>query len=285
MKECVGDMKAEIVGLVPAAGGGTRLYPFAKAVPKEMYPILGKAVIEHCVENLKAGGIEKIFMIVGYQKGALMDYIGDGSFFGVKTAYIYQMKRKGLGHAIYQAKDWIDTTFVTLLGDSFIEPKHEIKDLIDIHEKHKPIATLLLFEVNDPKGYGLAKLKKLHGQTGLVEKVKEKPDPKEAKGFKINGGYYAMCGAYVFEPGIFKYLEKTRPGAKGEIQITDAVALALEKGEKVCGVVLKGKYLDIGKWKTILHTERDLLKFLDLDVHIREREKLMETMRRHEEGD
>jgi dTDP-glucose pyrophosphorylase len=276
-------MKNEIVGLIPAAGSGTRLYPFARAVPKEMYPILGKAVIEHCVENLRAGGIKKIFMVVGYQKGALMDYIGDGSFFGVRTAYIYQMKRKGLGHAIYQGKDWIDTTFITLLGDSFIEPKKEIRELIGLHKKHKPIATLLLFKVTDPKGYGVARLESPSGGHGKISKVKEKPDLKQADEYKVNGGYYAMCGAYVFEPGIFSYIGKTRPGANGEIQITDAIDLALKSGEKVQGMVLKGKYLDIGKWKTILHTEREFLKFLDMDLHIKERELLMEKIKKHED--
>jgi dTDP-glucose pyrophosphorylase len=276
-------MKDEIVGLIPAAGSGTRLYPFARAVPKEMYPILGKAVIEHCVENLQAGGIDKIFMVVGYQKGALMDYIGDGSFFGVNVSYIYQMKRRGLGHAIYQGKEWIDTTFVTLLGDSFIEPKNEIKDLVAVHRKHRPIATLMMFEVDDPSGYGLGKFSKLDNGVGKIIEVKEKPAPKEAAEYKVNGGYYAMCGAYAFEPGIFKYLEKTKPGAKGEIQVTDAIDLALKNGEKVYGVVLKGKYLDIGKWNTILHTEKELLKFLDMKLHVGERERMMEKIRKHEE--
>ena len=278
-------MKEEIVGLIPAAGSGTRLYPFARAVPKEMYPILGKAVIEHCVENLKTGGINKIFMVVGYQKGALMDYIGDGTFFDVNVSYIYQMKRKGLGHAIYQGKNWIDTTFVTLLGDSFIEPKKEIKDLVAVHRKHKPIATLMMFEVDDPKGYGLGKFKELDNGVGSIIKVKEKPTNEEAAEYKVNDGYYAMCGAYVFEPEIFKYLEKTKPGAKGEIQITDAIDLALNNGEKVCGVVLKGKYLDIGKWNTILQTEKELLKFIDMELHIGEREKMMEKIRKHEEDE
>jgi UDP-N-acetylglucosamine diphosphorylase / glucose-1-phosphate thymidylyltransferase / UDP-N-acetylgalactosamine diphosphorylase / glucosamine-1-phosphate N-acetyltransferase / galactosamine-1-phosphate N-acetyltransferase len=277
--------KRNIVGLIPAAGSGTRLYPFARAVPKEMYPILGKAVIEHCVENLKIGGVGKIFMVVGYQKGALMDYIGDGSFFGVNVAYIYQMKRKGLGHAIYQGKDWIDTTFVTLLGDSFIEPKDEIRTLLDVHMKKKPIATLLLFEVNDPSGYGIAKIKKEDGCCGPVVNVVEKPTLEKAAEYKENGGYYAMCGGYVFEPGIFSYIEKTKPGAKGEIQITDAISLAIKSGEKVYGVILKGKYLDIGKWKTILHTEMELLRYLDIDVHIKERTELMERIRKHEEND
>ncbi len=276
-------MTEEIVGLIPAAGSGTRLYPFSRAVPKEMYPILGKAVIEHCVENLKAGGVDRIFLIVGYQKGAIMDYIGDGTFFGVNAAYIYQMKRKGLGHAIYQGKGWVHTTFVTLLGDSFIEPKNEIKSLINVHMKKKPIATLLLFEVRDPKGYGLAKVKMEDSCCGVVERVVEKPTREKASDYKVNGGYYAMCGGYVFEPKIFDYIEKTKPGAKGEIQITDAIDLALKNGELVYGVVLKGKYLDIGKWNTILRTERDLIKFLDMDMHIKEREALMERIRKHEE--
>jgi dTDP-glucose pyrophosphorylase len=276
-------MKEETVGLIPAAGSGTRLYPFARAVPKEMYPILGKAVIEHCVENLKAGGIKKIFMVVGYQKGALMDYIGDGSFFGLNVAYVYQMKRRGLGHAIYQAKDWINTTFVTLLGDSFIDPKKEMKELIKVHKRHKPIATLLLFEVENPKGYGLAKFESVRDGKGFIAKVKEKPTPSQAHEFRVDDGYYAMCGAYVFEPEIFKYIGKTKPGAKGEIQITDAISLAIRDGKKVFGMVLKGKYLDIGKWKTVLHTEKELLGFLDMDVHINEREKLMQKIRKHEE--
>ncbi|MBN2331312.1 MAG: NTP transferase domain-containing protein [Candidatus Aenigmarchaeota archaeon] len=276
-------MKDEIVGLVPAAGSGTRLYPFARAVPKEMYPILGKAVIEHCVENLKAGGISKIFMVVGYQKGALMDYLGDGSFFGVNVAYVYQMERKGLGHAIYQARNWIDTTFVTLLGDSFIEPKNEIKELIRYHSEQKPLATLLLFKVENPKGYGLAKLRDMEGGMGPIIRVKEKPTMSQASEFKSGGGYYAMCGGYIFEPGIFKYIKRTKPGKKGEIQITDAISLAMRSGERVLGLVLKGKYLDIGKWKTVLHTEKELLGFLDMQMHISDRERLMKRMKRQEE--
>ena len=139
----------EFLGLIPAAGEGTRMYPFSRAVPKEMYPILGKPVIEHCIDNLREGGIKQIFMIVGHQKGALMDYVGDGSFYGVNVAYIYQLKRRGLGHAILQAEKWIKKPFVTLLGDSFIEPKKEIQNMMKLHKEKKPIATVLLFKVKE----------------------------------------------------------------------------------------------------------------------------------------
>jgi len=273
----------KVVGLIPAAGGGTRLYPFSRAVPKEMYPILGKAVIEHSIENLKVGGVSKIFLIVGFQKGALMDYIGDGSFYGVDVAYLYQLKRKGLGHCILKARDWIGSTFVTLLGDSFIEPKEELKDLVDYHLKEKPVATVLLFEVNDPSGYGLVKFRSLEGDKGPVEELFEKPTGGKAREFGHGGKYYAICGAYVFEPKIFDYIKKTPPGLKNEIQLTDAMQLALKNGERVNGMVLKGEYLDIGKWSTVLNVEKKLFDRLNIEHHVSERNRMMEKVIKHEE--
>ena len=273
----------DIVGLIPAAGIGTRLYPFSRAVPKEMYPIFGKAVIEHTIENLKVGGVNKIYMIVGYQKGALMDYVGDGSFFGVNVVYLYQMTRRGLGHSILQGKGWIDKTFVTLLGDSFIEPKEEICELISYHKKERPIATVMLFEVDDISGYGIAKLSDLKNGVGNVESMVEKPSKDAAKTLRTNGKYYALCGAYVFDPKIFKYIEKTKPGMKNEVQLTDAMALAIKNGEKINGFVLKGKYLDIGKWNTVKETEKFMGSTMNFDRQYEERERMMEKIKKHED--
>ncbi len=273
----------DIVGLIPAAGIGKRLYPFSRAVPKEIYPILGKAVIEHTIENLKVGGVNRIFMVVGFQKGALMDYVGDGSFFGVDVAYLYQMKRKGLGHGILQGKKWINTTFVTLLGDSFIEPKDEIRELVEYHIKEKPIATVMVFEVESTEGYGIAKFRHLENGVGEIEKMAEKPTGKQAEGLRTNGKFYALCGAYVFEPKIFEYLEKTPPGINNEIQLTDAMILAMKNGEKINGFVLKGKYLDIGKWRTVKEAEKFMREVMDVERHYEERERMMEVVRKHEE--
>ncbi len=270
--------KVEFVGLVPAAGEGTRMYPFSRAVPKEMYPILGKPVIEHCIENLREGGVNRIFMIVGHQKGALMDYVGDGSFYGVKVAYIYQLKRRGLGHAVLQAEKWIREPFVTLLGDSFIEPKKEIQTMMKLHMEKKPIATVLLFKVDAPMGYGIAKFKSLENNSGLIEKLVEKPSLKEAGEYKINNEYYALCGAYVFEPRIFDYIRRTKSGKKGEVEITDSIQLALEEGEEVYGVILNGKYLDIGKWSTVFKTEKRMLDTVNVDDVIKEREEMTDRV-------
>ncbi|MFQ5819359.1 MAG: sugar phosphate nucleotidyltransferase [Candidatus Heimdallarchaeota archaeon] len=271
-------VRDKLVGLIPAAGEGTRLYPFARAVPKEIYPLLGKPVIEHAVENLRMGGIHKIFLIVGYQKGALMDYLGDGSQFNVSIAYIYQLQRRGLGHAILQAKDWINTSFVTLLGDSFVEPKSEVAQLIELHQTKKPLATISVFNVQDPTNYGIAKMNGIEGHSGMIEAMIEKPTPKEAHNYLVGDVYHAICGFYVFEPEIFEYIEQTPPGAKNEIQITDALELAIQSGETVCGHILNGRYLDIGKWHTVLQAEKDLLEAKSLEKYIKDRERLRTQM-------
>ncbi|MCX6821759.1 MAG: sugar phosphate nucleotidyltransferase [Candidatus Aenigmarchaeota archaeon] len=270
--------KEEFLGLIPAAGEGTRMYPFSRAVPKEMYPILGKPVIEHCIENLREGGIKQIFMIVGHQKGALMDYVGDGSFYGVNVAYIYQLKRRGLGHAILQAEKWIKKPFVTLLGDSFIEPKKEIQNMMRLHTEKRPIATILLFKVKDPKGYGIAKFKTLEDGFGLIERVVEKPSLEEADEYKLNHEFYAICGAYVFEPRMFDFIEKTKPGKKKEVQITDSIQLAIENGEKVYGVILKGKYLDVGKWGTVFNIQKDMQNKFSIEEITKEREEMTDKV-------
>ena len=270
--------KEEFLGLIPAAGEGTRMYPFSRAVPKEMYPILGKPVIEHCIENLREGGVKQIFMIVGHQKGALMDYVGDGSFYGVNVAYIYQLKTRGLGHAILQAEKWINKPFVTLLGDSFIEPKKEIRNMIKLHNKKKPIATVLLFKVKDSTGYGIAKFKTLEDNCGLIEKVVEKPSSEEAEEYKLNHEFYALCGAYVFESRMFDFIKRTKPGNKKEIQITDSIQLAIENGEKVYGVILKGKYLDIGKWRTVFSIQKEMQDKFSVDEITKERENMTDKV-------
>ncbi len=275
---------SEIVGLIPAAGSGKRMYPFSRAVPKELYPVIGKPVIEHCIENLRIGGVKNVYMIVGHQKGALMDYIGDGSFFGVNAAYIYQLKRRGIGHAILQAENWIKTTFAVLLGDSFIEPKSEIKELIFLHKKVGALATVLLFEVDDPTGYGIVRFKDPPKGFAEIDMLVEKPGKKEAEGLMSGGKYYAVCGAYVFEPKIFEYIKKTGAGAKGEIQITDSISLAAGAGEKVVGLVTKGKYLDIGKWNTVLSVEREMLTTNDISEFIKERNELAEKMQTNDDN-
>ncbi|MDD4353557.1 MAG: nucleotidyltransferase family protein [Candidatus Nanoarchaeia archaeon] len=239
-----------MIGLIPAAGSGTRMHPFTKANPKELFPIKRKAVIDHVIETMHSyAKINKIIVIVGTHKGAIIDHLGNGSELNngnLKIGYLFQEERKGLAHAIYQGKDWINEDFMAHVGDAFIEPKDEIIKAVDLHNKEKPFATILAREIDDPTKYGILKV---DNNDNLIESL-EKPTMKQAETFKTkNGKYLINLGVYIFSPKFFSYFEKTSAGAKNEYQVPDVMNTALKNSEKIKVVTIKGKYLDLGNWE------------------------------------
>ena len=95
-------------GVIVAAGRGSRLKPITHAYPKELIPIAGKPVIEYCIDLLKVAGITNILIVTGWKKGALQDYLRDGSAFGVNITYSFQRSAKGIPSAIYQSKRFVN---------------------------------------------------------------------------------------------------------------------------------------------------------------------------------
>ncbi len=265
-----------MIGIIPAAGKGTRLKPITEAIPKELLHCGSKCLIEHALESLNICGIKRACLITGHKKGPLIDFVKDGSLYNLDIDFAYQTTSAGLGHAILCAKNKIrndDLDLMVLLGDTVIEPKHILKDLKDTHKKEKPFATFLLKEVEDPSRWGVVKLKNFNNGKGEIEEVFEKPQTKEEqKRFEISGKYYAIIGVYCLNQKIFTYLENTPKGRNNEIQLTDAIQLGLESGEKAIGIKFNGSWLDVGAPKTYLlaqweffknKTEQDILKLAE----------------------
>ncbi|MFO7872205.1 MAG: sugar nucleotidyltransferase [Candidatus Undinarchaeales archaeon] len=223
-----------MIGLVPAAGEGTRLRPWTKALPKEMLQVGDKPIIEHVLQQFKEAGIEKVFIIVGYRKEAIMNYLGNGSDWGMKIAYLFQEDKKGLAHAIYQGDEFIDEPFVVMLGDTLLNPERTLKKVLDFHEKKDSDVTLFLEEVEDPSRFGVVET----DENGKVIDLEEKPENPKSN--------LAIIGLYVFSPEVFKFIEKTKPGKKGELQITDSIKLMVEAGKKVYAMKNEGTWFDIG---------------------------------------
>lgn len=252
--------KGNMIGVIPAAGSGTRLLPFTRSVPKEMYPILGKTPLDYALECMRDVGIKKVFIIIGHKKGSIIDYVGDGSRYNLKVVYVYQEKQLGLGHAVLQIEDLIDTTFLTILGDTIISPNTEIQELIKLHitsknNNEKAISTILLNGVQNPSEYGVVRI-----ENNKIIELKEKPNEKERTQFERYGKYLAISGVYILEPEIFRFLKSTIPGRNDEIQLTDAFDNAINEGHTIFGYILKGDRYDIGSWKSLLEVEHKLMR-------------------------
>lgn len=239
--------------IILAAGKGTRLMPLTLAVPKEMIRIGTKPVIEHAINVLSAGGIEKILVIVGRKKEAILNYLGSGKRLGVDIYYKIQEELKGTAHAVYQGRDFVGgEDFAVIYGDNYLKPYRTMKEIIQFHERKKADATLVLHPVQDPRRFGIVKINKDGKVLGLVEK----PTLEEAKPYKTGDAYLNIAGLLVLKPSAFEYIRKTKPGKGGEIWLTDSIELMRKRGKSVYGYVFSGTRYDIGTFESLKEADK-----------------------------
>lgn len=247
--------------ILPAAGLGTRFLPATKASPKEMMPIVDKPLIQYAVEESLSCGIEDFIIITGKYKRAIEDHFDTAyrleeklrasgketilkelnKLNNINLAYIRQRVPLGLGHAILCAKPFVkDEPFAVILSDDVIDPGYPLlREMIKVYEKKKcPVIALEDVPGSEVHRYGIVDGK----QEGAVYKIKnmvEKPAPDKAP------SNLAIIGRYILTPEIFNVLEKQKPGAGGEIQLTDALK-SLVKKTPIYGYLIKGKRYDAG---------------------------------------
>jgi len=222
-------MKAVIL----SGGKGSRLAPITDNYPKQLIPILGKPILEHCIDYLKSAGIKEIAVIVGEDKGHQIETELRKENLNVSLTFIYQDEPRGLAHAVNLAKDFVkNDDFIVLLGDNLFDKR--LSDLIREYYATKADTLILLKDVTHPYDFGVVKF----DENGRAVQLVEKP-----KTFVSN---YAIVGVYLFNKKIFSYIDQIQPSARGELEITDAIALQVEKHESVQTKILDSYWFDTG---------------------------------------
>jgi len=237
-----------MLGIIPAAGKGTRLKPMTDFIPKEMFLYGPKPFIGYCLDSMHFVGLKKVIVIVGHKKTSIIDYVKDGTAFGVNVDYAYQQQQNGLADAIYSASGHIkkEKDLFIILGDNIINPYSELSELKKLYEKSNVFASILVEPVKNPERFGVVKFKDFNGRFGEVSELFEKPNINERKRFAIDGAYFAISGVYIISSGILNYIKNTKNGRNNEIQLTDALQNALSDGKKIIAMKLNGKRVDIG---------------------------------------
>jgi len=236
-------------GIILHGGHGTRLRPLTHTGPKQLLPIANKPMSQYALEDLKTAGITEIGIIIGdVYPEKVKEYYGDGSKFGVKITYIYQDAPKGISHAIRLCKDFIDNDkFIVYLGDNVLR-----KNLIDYTKKFDTSdsdAMILLCEVDEPQRFGVAKLDK--DNCGKIKKIMEKP--------KNPPSNFAVIGIYFLTPKIFDIIDKLKPSWRGELEITDALDMLINQGNKIEYDIVTGWWKDTGTPEDIIHANKLIL--------------------------
>ena len=274
--------------VIPAAGFGTRFLPTTKAMPKEMINIVDKPAIQYVVEEAVDSGIEEILIVVSRGKEMIMNHFDetpeldevlsqkeDKSLLALsksisskaKIFYVRQGLSKGLGHAIYCAKEFVGKEpFAVLLPDDIMDSNVPVvKQLIDSYKRHKgSILGVQPVPKSELSKYGIIAGDRIEGGDMLVTGMVEKPLPGEAP------SDYAILGRYILTPKIFEMIEQTPTGKGGEIQLTDAI-LALKEIEPVYSSVFEGVRYDAGSKLGFLKATVDFaLKHPEVQQQFRE---------------
>jgi UTP--glucose-1-phosphate uridylyltransferase len=249
--------------IIPAAGLGTRFLPATKAMPKEMLPIVDKPTIQYIVEEAIASGIEDIIIVTGKGKRAIEDHFDNAyelehilmkqgkldllekvkETSKVDIHYIRQKEPKGLGHAVWCARNFIgDEPFAVLLGDDIVQAETPcLKQLIDQYEQtFSSVIGVKRVPDEETHRYGIIDPLEQHGRRYQVRQFVEKPAPGTAP------SNLAIMGRYILTPEIFLFLEKQEAGAGGEIQLTDAIQ-KLNEIQRVFAYEFEGKRYDVGE--------------------------------------
>ncbi|SKC62966.1 UTP--glucose-1-phosphate uridylyltransferase GalU [Maledivibacter halophilus] len=249
--------------IIPAAGLGTRFLPATKAQPKEMLPVVDKPTIQYIIEEAVDSGIEEILIITGRNKRAIEDHFDRSIELEIELKkkeknelllqikeisdmvnihYIRQKEPKGLGHAINCARSFVgNEPFAVLLGDDIVYSEYPcLKQLIEVYDEYQTtILGVQTVSEENVSRYGIVDGKFIENDVYKVKNLVEKPSKEEAP------SNIAILGRYIITPEIFDILDNTRPGAGGEIQLTDALK-ELSMNQAMYAYIFKGIRYDVG---------------------------------------
>jgi UTP--glucose-1-phosphate uridylyltransferase len=249
--------------VVVAAGLGTRMLPASKVIPKEILPVVDTPAIQIIVEEAIASGIEEIIVVITPGRTLVLDHFKPAEDLEryleskgkhdllrmlrktnapAKLTAAYQAQPLGLGHAVLQAHEAVgNEPFAVFLADDIIDSaKPCLRQLLDAAEKQDaPVVALLKVPHSEVSKYGIVDAKPAGGRLYELTGMVEKPPPEKAP------SDFAIIGRYVLTPDIFDLIREGKPGAGGEIQLTDAL-LALTKRRRIYGYEFEGTRYDLG---------------------------------------
>lgn len=230
--------------IIPVAGVGSRLRPHTFTQPKVLLNVAGKPILGHILDTLEASGVTKVSLVVGQMADLIEAYVSKNH--SLPAEYVVQSEPRGLGHAVSLGLSEDDREVLVILGDTIFETN--LSEVI----RSYPDTSLGVRTVEDPRRFGVVEV----SPEGFVSRLVEKPENPRSKLVLV--GIYLIRNAPLLRRCINTLFERELT-TRGEYQLTDALQLMIEEGEKITTFPVSEWY-DCGKPETLLATNRHLLK-------------------------
>lgn len=231
----------EYTAIIPAAGKGVRLMPYTAHMPKTMISVAGKPILGHILDEVESLGIKKAVIVVGYKKEAIEAFVSS-HYPQLDVTLVPQTELKGLGHAIYMAKEVVQGPCFILLGDTIVQG--DLRPFVSGTQN-----ALGVLPVPDPERFGVVELK-----DGNIVSLEEKPQ-KPKSNLSLIGVYSVLDSAQLFDA--LGAVIRSGKRVNNEIQLTDAFSVMLNRKIPLSPVAVTD-WFDCGTVETLLDTNRML---------------------------
>ncbi len=253
--------------IIPIAGLGTRFLPLSKVVPKELWPLVDRPVVQYIIQEAKLSGISEIIFVVSPEKKIVLDYFKKSPKLekilkqrkrehllvelreleevsqGVSFSFVFQKKPLGDGHAILQAKSLLkEESVAVLFADDIVDSKTPcLLQLLRVFKTcQKPVISLYKLPEEKLSSYGIVGVEKIAHRLYKIKQIVEKPPPEQSP------SNLAIVGKYILTPEVFDYLQRAKPGKKSEIILAEVLDNMLKDGKIIYGYEFEGIWLECG---------------------------------------
>lgn len=246
-------MDGKMIGVILAAGQGSRIEPLSIYRPKPLLPVCNKPILQYQLEDMRRIGIREVILVVGHLKEGIVSRFGDGAWLGMHITYVEQKEKLGIAHAVGQLEPYVNDPFLLFLGDIFMMAPR-LHEMIDLFWERKAGAVLAVKRETDPARISRNFAVVLH-PSGAVSRVIEKPrcPPSNLKG----------CGIYAFDLSIFDAIRRTpRTAQRDEYELTNSIQILIEDGYPVYPAEVVDMDVNVTVAKDLLECNLEQLKRL-----------------------
>ncbi|MHC4570455.1 MAG: sugar phosphate nucleotidyltransferase [Planctomycetota bacterium] len=257
----------KLIGVILAAGKGTRMLPFSTRYPKPLLPICNKPLIYYQIESMLKLGIKDIIIVISHLGFEIAKTIGDGNSLGARIKYVEQQQTLGIAHAVGQLEPHISSDFLLFLGDIFFVSS-DLSQILKPFKESNVAAVLAVKEESNPEEI-MKNFSVILDENGLVKRVIEKP--------RFIHNNLKGCGLYLFKEVIFDAIRRTpKTALRDEYEITETIQIMIEDGLPIKVAPIIENDINLTTPLDLLNCNKELIRLLGVENVVGENTQINE---------